>query len=367
MRTYIEHQTTIGSFMPLCVIAAHLMPPPHPPDLPAPAPAKNRRGNPNLALAPRCGAHTRSGCPCRAPSIRGKLRCRMHGGRSTGPRTPEGLARVRAARTIHGRYSAQARAHERHVLAVFRRGQVLLAAVRCGDRLPPDLADRLNRVPPVLMPPPFASGGLSRSQDRALLRAEAEALGPWKLAIAMAKSQGRRNTITLPEPHAPVTAPSSGCHHRLEAGTTRPKSAAPRRRVPDGHTKPKAIGGIREVRPTPQLFLSLRPWRTPGDAISIPLCTPMGMTASLCSYTEPSRCDLPRHSRASGNPGQRHVTMKGWVPACAGMTKVLPHMSTPPHARQCDFSFIQDGSAAAGRRKLAMTGRPTLAAITRLP
>ena len=61
----------------------------------------------------------------------------MHGGRSTGPRTAEGLARLRAARTIHGRYSAQARAHERHMLAVFRRGQVLLAAVRCGDRLPP--------------------------------------------------------------------------------------------------------------------------------------------------------------------------------------------------------------------------------------
>ena len=29
-------------------------------------------------------------------------RCRMHGGASTGPRTPEGLARWRAAVTIHG-------------------------------------------------------------------------------------------------------------------------------------------------------------------------------------------------------------------------------------------------------------------------
>ena len=30
---------------------------------------------------------------CRAIAITGKLRCRWHGGRSTGPRTPEGLAR----------------------------------------------------------------------------------------------------------------------------------------------------------------------------------------------------------------------------------------------------------------------------------
>ena len=33
----------------------------------------------------------------------------MHGGASTGPRTPEGLERVRAARTQHGNYGADAR------------------------------------------------------------------------------------------------------------------------------------------------------------------------------------------------------------------------------------------------------------------
>jgi hypothetical protein len=36
-------------------------------------------------------------------------RCRFHGGKSTGPKTAEGLARIRAARTIHGRYSAETR------------------------------------------------------------------------------------------------------------------------------------------------------------------------------------------------------------------------------------------------------------------
>jgi len=33
----------------------------------------------------------------------------MHGGCSTGPCTSEGLERIRAARTIHGWYSAEAR------------------------------------------------------------------------------------------------------------------------------------------------------------------------------------------------------------------------------------------------------------------
>ena len=30
--------------------------------------------------APRCGARTRGGSPCRSPAVKGKRRCRMHGG-----------------------------------------------------------------------------------------------------------------------------------------------------------------------------------------------------------------------------------------------------------------------------------------------
>ena len=33
-----------------------------------------------MSRAPRCGARTRSGSPCRSPAVRGKARCRMHGG-----------------------------------------------------------------------------------------------------------------------------------------------------------------------------------------------------------------------------------------------------------------------------------------------
>jgi hypothetical protein len=56
----------------------------------------------------RCGARTRTGTPCRAPAMRNG-RCRMHGGMSTGPVSPEGLARIVAARTVHGGHGAEMR------------------------------------------------------------------------------------------------------------------------------------------------------------------------------------------------------------------------------------------------------------------
>jgi len=45
----------------------------------------------------------RSGERCKAPAVHGKTKCRMHGGRSTGPRTAEGRQRCAAAKTVHGR------------------------------------------------------------------------------------------------------------------------------------------------------------------------------------------------------------------------------------------------------------------------
>jgi hypothetical protein len=38
----------------------------------------------NLRQAPRCGAKTRGGTPCQRPAIRGRKRCRLHGGLSPG-------------------------------------------------------------------------------------------------------------------------------------------------------------------------------------------------------------------------------------------------------------------------------------------
>lgn len=49
----------------------------------------------------RCGARCRSkgGAPCKAPRVKGKRRCKLHGGLSTGPRTAEGRARALEALT----------------------------------------------------------------------------------------------------------------------------------------------------------------------------------------------------------------------------------------------------------------------------
>ena len=44
-----------------------------------------------------CGAKTRKGGACRNKSEAGRARCKFHGGKSTGPKTPEGRARIAAA------------------------------------------------------------------------------------------------------------------------------------------------------------------------------------------------------------------------------------------------------------------------------
>jgi hypothetical protein len=59
----------------------------------------NRTGD--YLKSPRCSARTRAGGCCRQPAM-ANGRCRMHGGLSTGPRTPEGLARCRTTRLVHG-------------------------------------------------------------------------------------------------------------------------------------------------------------------------------------------------------------------------------------------------------------------------
>jgi hypothetical protein len=66
----------------------------------------------------RCGARTRSGAPCKNPAVTGKARCRMHGGKSTGAKTPEGRAKLRALHWKHGRATTEAKAEAK------RRAQV---------------------------------------------------------------------------------------------------------------------------------------------------------------------------------------------------------------------------------------------------
>jgi len=87
----------------------------------------NPRGNPNVA--PRCGAKARTtGCACQAPAM-ANGRCRMHGGLSTGPRTSEGRARISAANTRHGFYSAETKADLRRTDSFIAETRAFLAAL----------------------------------------------------------------------------------------------------------------------------------------------------------------------------------------------------------------------------------------------
>lgn len=65
-----------------------------------------------LLSAPRCGARTRKGGLCQQPAM-ANGRCRLHGGKSTGPRTREGLDKCKKAPWKHGLYSAEALAERK--------------------------------------------------------------------------------------------------------------------------------------------------------------------------------------------------------------------------------------------------------------
>ena len=82
--------------------------------------------NPSEAL---CRAKTRSGKPCKRIGNSKNGRCHLHGGKSTGPRTEEGLARIAAAQFKHGNRSKAAIAAQRAKAARGRAIRAELAAL----------------------------------------------------------------------------------------------------------------------------------------------------------------------------------------------------------------------------------------------
>jgi hypothetical protein len=69
----------------------------------------------------RCGAKTRSGRACRAPAVRGKRRCRMHGG-APGSGAPQANRNARK----HGRFTGDAIAEREQVQAILADARTLL-------------------------------------------------------------------------------------------------------------------------------------------------------------------------------------------------------------------------------------------------
>ena len=95
-----------------------------------------------------CGAKTRSGASCKKPALRGKARCQLHGGLSTGPRTEAGRARIASAHIKHGRLTKEKRAESKRRAEV---GRQIRAELRCIAAqevaygwLKPDWKDQFN-------------------------------------------------------------------------------------------------------------------------------------------------------------------------------------------------------------------------------
>ena len=81
----------------------------------------------------RCGAKTKAGTPCQRASVQRTGRCIRHGGKSTGPRTEEGRARIAAAQTTHGRLTKEKRTEAKRRAQVGRsiRAELREAEAEC--------------------------------------------------------------------------------------------------------------------------------------------------------------------------------------------------------------------------------------------
>lgn len=85
----------------------------------------------------RCSARTRAGGQCAKPAVRGKRVCNFHGGRSTGAKTPEGMARIKEAATKHGKFSKEGLARAAAQSARIRELEdalIVLGAIPEGQR-----------------------------------------------------------------------------------------------------------------------------------------------------------------------------------------------------------------------------------------
>lgn len=87
-----------------------------------------KNGNPSgdYSLSPRCGAYARrTKMPCNGPAMTNG-RCRMHGGKSTGPKTICGIVNSRKANWKHGEYSVESRKQRKECSELIKMAQKVL-------------------------------------------------------------------------------------------------------------------------------------------------------------------------------------------------------------------------------------------------
>jgi hypothetical protein len=78
-----------------------------------------------MLASPRCGAKTRASGACRSPAVRGRNRCRMHGG---APRSGAPKANQNARK--HGLFTRDAIAERRQIRAVLGEARTLLEGMK---------------------------------------------------------------------------------------------------------------------------------------------------------------------------------------------------------------------------------------------
>ena len=78
-----------------------------------------------MLASPRCGAKIRSGGSCCSPAVRGKRRCRMHGG-TPGSGAPKGNQNARR----HGLFTRDAIVERKQIQALLGEARKLLKTMQ---------------------------------------------------------------------------------------------------------------------------------------------------------------------------------------------------------------------------------------------
>jgi len=78
-----------------------------------------------MLASPRCGAKTRSGAACRAPAVKRRKRCRMHGG-AAGSGAPRANRNARK----HGLFTRDAIEERRRIREVLGEARRLLEGMK---------------------------------------------------------------------------------------------------------------------------------------------------------------------------------------------------------------------------------------------